>query len=256
MPQRHDGPGGRSLIGVSGRRKKAAQIAGFPETLADVDTDVYMADYARGVVDAGGLPVYLPPDAAPHELVDRLDGVLLTGGADIDPSWWGSPQETDEFPPELARDRFELAIIDRANTLALPVLGICRGMQLLNVHGGGSLHQDVPEHARFDQRPDGVAHELDVAPGTLLRRVCGGRLLVNSLHHQTIERLAPGWLVAAASADGTIEAIERPGVPVLGVQWHPEMLAGRATDPLFGWLVDEARRRRAAEAQQPAPGAR
>jgi len=235
----------RPLIGVTGRRKLGSQISGFPESLADLEFDVYVSDYGRGVLEAGGLPLHLPPDAGPLDLLDHVDGLVLTGGADIDPSLWGAPCETDEFPPEASRDRFELALAREAAARLLPVLGICRGMQLLNVSDGGSLHQHVPTHARFDERPSTVAHELTVSDGTLLARLCGERVLVNSLHHQTVDRLGHGWSVSATASDGTIEAIEKPGAALLGVQWHPEMLVGRATDPLFTWIVDEAAAHRA-----------
>ncbi len=230
----------RPLVGVTGRRKRGSQISGFPGSLADLEFDVYVSDYGRGVLEAGGLPLHLPLDAGPLDLLDHVDGLVLTGGADIDPSLWGAPCETDEFPPESSRDRFELALAREAAARSLPVLGICRGMQLLNVSDGGSLHQHVPSHARFDGQPSTVAHELTVAEDTLLARLCGDRVLVNSLHHQTVDRLGTGWSVSATASDGTIEAIEKPGATLLGVQWHPEMLVGRATDPLFTWIVDEA----------------
>ncbi|CAN5759386.1 gamma-glutamyl-gamma-aminobutyrate hydrolase family protein [soil metagenome] len=239
---RTDSDGSRPLIGVVGRRKQGSKIVDFPATLAAIDVDLFFADYSRGVIEAGGLPVYLPLEVDPSAVVGRLDGILLTGGADLDPtSWGGAGSETDRFPSEPSRDRFELAVVDQAVHHRLPVLGICRGMQLLNVRDGGSLHQDVPEHARFDDAAGSVAHELVVRPGTLLHQLCGDRLLVNSLHHQTLDRVAAGWEVSATASDGTVEAIEAPGLPVIGVQWHPEMMPGRANDPLFGWLVSEAR---------------
>ncbi|CAN5488564.1 gamma-glutamyl-gamma-aminobutyrate hydrolase family protein [soil metagenome] len=231
----------RPLIGVVGRRKQGSKVVDLPETLAAIDIDLFFADYARGVIEAGGLPVYLPLDVEPSAVVSRLDGIVLTGGADLDPTLWGAGSETERFPPEPSRDRFELAVMEHAEQRRLPVLGICRGMQLLNVRDGGSLHQDVPEHARFDDATGSVAHELVVTPGTLLHRLCGDRLYVNSLHHQTVDRVAAGWVVSATASDGTVEAIELPGLAVIGIQWHPEMLPGRAHDPLFGWLVREAR---------------
>ncbi|MDQ3739172.1 MAG: gamma-glutamyl-gamma-aminobutyrate hydrolase family protein [Actinomycetota bacterium] len=233
--------GARPLIGVVGRRKQGSKIVDFPATHAAIDVDVFFADYARGVIEAGGLPVYLPLDVDPSGVVAQLDGIVLTGGADLDPTLWGAASETDRFPPEPSRDRFELAVLDQAEERQLPVLGICRGMQLLNVRDGGTLHQDVPAHARFDAAAGSVAHELAVQPGTMLSGLFGDRLHVNSLHHQTVDRLAAGWVVSATTSDGTIEAIEAPGRSVIGIQWHPELMPGRGNDPLFGWLVEEAR---------------
>lgn len=240
----------RPLIGLPGRRKTGAAIVGFPDILRDVDLDVYFADYARGVLDAGGLPVHLPFDASPVELVGELDAIVLPGGADLDPSSYGStldaagPQSA-MIDPEPARDRFELALVDGAFEHDVPILGICRGIQVLNVHGGGTLHQHVPEHSRFDVPPATIIHDLVIEPGTELAALYGTSVRVNSLHHQTVDRVADGWIVSARSDDGTIEAMELPDRDVLAVQWHPEMLPTRPTDPVFGWIVERARRRAA-----------
>jgi putative glutamine amidotransferase len=231
------------LIGLTGRRKRAAQVDGFPGNLAEMQLDVYVSDYAQAVLDAGGLPVHLPQGADPLAYLDRLDAVLFSGGADIHPSRYGAVQENTIYPPERLRDQFELALLDGALERDLPVLGICRGLQLLNVATGGTLHQDVPPHARYDVPGDAEVDEVAVTPGTLLHDLYGPRRLVNSLHHQTIERLADGWIVAARSADGTIEAIELPDRDVVGVQWHPELMASRAQDPIFAWLVERAAER-------------
>lgn len=236
----------RPLIGLPGRRKHGRQIAEFPEALADVDLDLYFSDYSRGVLEAGGLPVHLPVDADPADLADHLDGVVLTGGADLDPALYGAEPETDLFPPEPHRDRYELALVDRALERELPVLGICRGLQLLNVRAGGSLHQHVPEHSRFDLVPATEVHEVTVVPGSRLAELYGvPSLTVNSLHHQTVDRVADGWVVTARSADGTVEGLELPGRDVVAVQWHPEMMRGRSTDPIFRWIVERAAARAA-----------
>lgn len=232
--------GARPLIGLTGRRKRGGDIKGFPTSLADVDIDVYVNEYARAVTAAGGLPVHLPLHVDPAEFVGRLDGLLLSGGADVDPSLYGAPPETDIYPPEPARDRLELGFIDVAMADDVPVLGICRGLQLLNVWAGGSLHQHVPEHARYDVPPAERVDELTVEDGTQLHEMYGAAHTVNSLHHQTVDQVAEGWVVAARSTDGTIEALEWPGHDVLAVQWHPELLTTSATDPVFAWLVERA----------------
>jgi putative glutamine amidotransferase len=124
------------------------------------------------------------------------------------------------------------------------VLGICRGCQLINVAFGGTLHQHVPTHARFDDDPAAVAHDVVLQPGSALaaahRASEGGVLAVNSLHHQAIDAVGSGLVVTGAAPDGTVEAIEHRHESILAVQWHPELLA--LPQPVFGWLLDEARR--------------
>ncbi len=230
----------RPLIGLPGRRKRGADIAGFPAVLLDVELDLYFVDYARGVLEAGGLPVHLPMDANPLDYLDRLDGIVLPGGTDVDPALYGATAETDVYPPEPIRDRFEMALAGGALARDLPMLGICRGMQLVNVQAGGSLFQDMPTHSRFDAPVETVAHRVATEPGTQLAELFGPTADVNSLHHQTVDRVAPGWVVAACDESGSIEAIELPEHDVIAVQWHPEMLPGRATDPLFAWIVERA----------------
>ncbi len=241
----------RPLIGVVGRRKRGSQVAGFPANLADIDLDVFVNVYARAVTEAGGLPVYLPLHTEPAEYAGRLDGLLLTGGTDLDPARYGAPPHPALLAPEPERDRLELGILDLAADEDLPVLGICRGVQVLNVWAGGSLRQDVPAHARFDVAAGDRVDELTIVPGTVLHELYGPRLAVNSLHHQTVEQVASGWTVSARSSLGEVEALEWPGHDVIGVQWHPELLDSRAADPLFAWLVAQASRR--TSARQPAP---
>ena len=141
------------LIGISGRTKTGDQINVKPEILRELQVDLYFCDYARGVLAAGGLPVFLPSDADPGDYMGRLDGLLLSGGADIDPARYRQAPTADLFTPEPARDAYELALLDGAADAGMPVLGICRGVQVLNVHGGGTLHQHVAPHACFDRPP-------------------------------------------------------------------------------------------------------
>lgn len=235
----------RPLIGLPGRRKLASAVAGFPEVMDHIEIDLYLADYSRGVLEAGGLPVNLPIDADPVELADRLDGVLLTGGADIGPERYGHEPETDLFPPEVLRDDFELALLGRAVERQLPVLGICRGLQLINIHAGGTLNQDVPPHSRFDVVPDTEVHPVEFIEGSILHCLYGSSRPVNSLHHQTVMDLAPGLQVTGRADDGTIEGLESADGHLVAVQWHPEMMRSRDDDPIFGWLVEAAAARMA-----------
>jgi putative glutamine amidotransferase len=229
----------RPLIGLSGRRKTAGQILGTPESLHHLEGDWFYADYARGILAAGGLPMNLPLDAPPELFAGRLDGILLSGGADIGPEQYNAASETDDFPPEPERDAFELALLDGAVKHAIPVLGICRGLQLINVHAGGSLHQHVPAHAQFEADPTEHAHNIEISAGSTLSGLYGSELSVNSLHHQTVDRVGTGLSVTAQS-DHSVEGLEHNELPIVAVQWHPEMLNTRLEDPIFGWLVNQA----------------
>jgi putative glutamine amidotransferase len=191
--------------------------------------------YVDAVQRAGAIAVMLPPDPAltddPSQLLGLIDGLMLAGGSDIDPGTYGEAAhaETTETVPE--RDAFEIALVRRAVEQDMPVLGICRGMQLLNVAFGGTLLQHLPErfghheHRRVVGSFDGADHDVELSEGTLARRVIGeARHATKSHHHQGIERLGQGLVISGLSAmDGLPEAIERPGSSfVLGVQWHPE----------------------------------
>ena len=236
-----DPPAARPLIGVSGRVKQGSDVAGFPDNLAGIGLDVYVSDYARAVTAAGGLPVHLPQHVHAAAYAGRLDGLLLSGGADVDPRRYGATPSCDVGVVEPDRDRAELGLVELAMADDLPVLGICRGLQLLNVWAGGTLHQHVPAHARYDRAPDVGHDDIVVSPTSRLGLMYGRSRRVNSLHHQSVDRVAEGWLVTARAADGTVEALEWPGHDVIAVQWHPELMADAASDPLFAWLVERAR---------------
>ena len=218
----------------------------------DQDAVLLPRNYVEEVARAGGLPVLLPPDAQsvdePDETIALLDGLLLAGGADIDPASYGQAPhaETQDSVPE--RDAFEIALTRAAIERGLPLLGICRGMQLLNVALGGTLTQHLPEHVAHDEHRrvvgtfDGSDHDVDVLDGTLAADVIGaGRHGTKSHHHQGVDRLGDGLLVSARSAlgDDLVEAVELPQRGfVLGVQWHPE---ADSTSPVIGGLVAAAR---------------
>lgn len=230
------------LIGISGRSQSAAQLNLVPEVLKDLQVDLYFCDYARAVLAAGGLPVYLPSHADPTAYAERLDGLLLSGGSDVDPGRYGHESESDMFPPEPARDEFELRLLDGAARTGIPVLGICRGIQIINVFGGGTLHQHVASHARFDLATNTTVHEVAFTPGSTAAEIYGPSREVNSLHHQTLDEIAAGFRATGHAGDGTVEAIEADEQSWLAVQWHPEMMNERDRDPVFAWLVQNSSR--------------
>ncbi len=140
------------------------------------------------------------------------------------------------------RDAFEIALLDAAVNSGLPVLGICRGPQLINIAAGGTLHQHLPEHAATEGPPDATPHTVTTTEGSQLREMYGPEVAVNSLHHQAVDRLGDGYIATAHSPDGIIEGIEHTELPILAVQWHPELMTEALADPCFGWLVEHAGR--------------
>ena len=229
------------LIGLPGRRKRASEMSGFLDSMAACDIDMYFADYARGVMEAGGIPVHLPIDVDPAVVSERLDGIVLPGGTDIDPIHYRAEPHPELLTPEQERDDLELGLLSAALDADIPVLGICRGIQVLNVHQGGTLHQHVPEHSRSDLPIDALIHQVSFAQGSTLHDLYGPSTEVNSLHHQTVADVGRDLTITAQADDGTIEGVEM-GDHVVAVQWHPEMLPTRPTDPIFSWLVERASR--------------
>jgi gamma-glutamyl-gamma-aminobutyrate hydrolase PuuD len=196
------------------------------------------------VLRAGGVPVLLPPvGTGQAELLHRLDGLILSGGADVVPARYGRPIHPETIGTRPERDSFEFRLARAALAVSLPVLGICRGLQVLNVVLGGTLTQHLPDvvgHA--GHRPElGVygANRIGIGAGSKMAGILGGWVSVRCHHHQAIDRLADGLLAVGHAEDGTIEAIETRGEEfVLGVQWHPE--EAHDDDRLFAALTDAA----------------
>jgi putative glutamine amidotransferase len=208
-------------------------------------------EYADAVQRAGGVAVLLPPDPAavedPDPVLDLLDALVLAGGSDVDPAAYGAQRHPETIGTNPDRDAFEIALAQRAVERDLPFLGICRGMQVLNVARGGTLLQHLPEsHGHSDHRRtagsfDGNDHQVRLAAGSLAARAAGEeshRTL--SHHHQGVDALGEGLVVTGLSElDDLPEAVELPGARfVLGVQWHPEV---DETSRLIAALVDDAR---------------
>ena len=228
----------RPLVAVVGRRAATVPILRFSATLA-------AEAVCEAVWAAGGEPVVLHgPAAGPADgLVDRLarfDGVLLPGGADLDPERYGQQPQTATVGVVAFQDELDLAAARAVVTADLPALAVCRGMQVLNVALGGTLHQDLPESTVGHRNGQ---HEVSVVPGSRLRAVVGAdRVRVSSYHHQGVDVLAPDLVVAATADDGLVEAVEHRHADVVAVQWHPEDLqAGSTSDAaLFADLVERA----------------
>ncbi|GAB3766708.1 putative glutamine amidotransferase [Nocardioides ginsengisegetis] len=194
--------------------------------------DLLPAQYARAVEATGGVPLLLPPVATPDAaaaVVARLDGLVISGGADVDPERYGAPPHprTAGWRPD--RDAWETALLDAADAAGLPVLGVCRGMQLMAVHAGGELDQHTPDLVDHEEHSPGgdVFGTIPVAtvPGSRVAGLVGTTLDVSCHHHQSV-RSHPGFTASAHAADGTLEAMEAPGDRFcVAVQWHPETSA-------------------------------
>ena len=188
--------------------------------------------YAAAVEASGGVPVLLPPVAG-HGVADvavaRLDGLVVSGGADVDPTRYGADPHPSTAGWRPDRDAWESELLGAADALGLPVLGVCRGMQVLAVQAGGSLEQHVPDRVGHNGHSPGGDEfgsvEVATRPGSRVAGLVGSHVTVNCHHHQAVSE-HPGFVGAAHAADGTLEAIERPGDRfVVGVQWHPETVA-------------------------------
>ena len=206
--------------------------------------------YVECVRRAGGLPILLTPtDDDPTEAVSLVDGLLLMGGGDVEPSRYGGGGHSELYGVEPQRDAFEIGALRAAEDRGLPTLAICRGIQVLNVACGGSLHPHVPdlEGTSVHGEPlsgDPVLHDVKLAAGSRTAEALGGdRISASSHHHQAIDRLGDGLLATGWSEDGLVEAVERNRGWVIGVQWHPEETAARdlAQQGLFDALVRRAR---------------
>ena len=239
----------RPIIGVTSEPKPTRGSSG------DLDSHVIGHTYTDAVLRAGGLPVVLTP--VPNEdvpaLLERLVGLLLSGGGDIEPRRYGEEPHPTVNRTNAARDEFEIALTRAALAIRLPVLAICRGLQIVNVALGGTLIQDIPsalgsiDHTIIGHAVYNGHQPVTVESDALVAKAIGATdLMVNSIHHQAAKDLAPGIRAVAWANDGVIEGIEHEDDrwPLLAVQWHPEYLSSNsdeASHRLFEGFVDSAR---------------
>lgn len=221
----------RPLIGVPTGREKSQRFYGLPLYIMN-------QTYIRILENLGALPVMIPlqmTEATLRGIFERLDGVFLPGGEDIDPSHYGADRHPQLGATDKERDRTELLVTRWAVETGMPLLGVCRGLQMINVACGGTLHQDLhaecPYLHKHDYTPPTferyrISHTVTIEPDSRLARSLGAVHEVNSMHHQGIKQLGAGLRVVARAEDGLPEAIELPVLPfIVGVQWHPEELA-------------------------------
>ena len=246
-------PTGREYVVLSGSKPLIGVTTYLEQAQSgvwDVQASFLPKPYFEAVYRAGGIPVLLPPQPVDAEIaaavLDRLDGLIVAGGKDVNPERYGQERLATTDEPRNDRDEWETALLLAAIDRNVPFLGICRGLQVLNVALGGTLHQHIPEVLGTDRYTgvDGVFKENDVIvdDGSRIAGVLGGgeTLVGKSYHHQAIDSLAPGLAIGARSDDGTVQAVEVEGVDFgLGVQWHPENTPDDLR--LFAGLVDAAR---------------
>jgi putative glutamine amidotransferase len=217
---------GRPVIGVTSA-PRTAQVAGL-----ELPVEAVTEQYLQTLIRAGAAPVVLPVHGtSPGEVLPRLDGIALTGGGDVDPSLYGKEPRAETYGVDPERDRFEVELIHRAVDVDVPLIAICRGIQMLNVALGGTLTQDIeaelgsPVDHRQPDHWEEPSHDVRIDPASSLGQVVGDGIAVNSMHHQAVERPAPGLRAVAWAPDGVIEAVEAEGLRFcLGLQWHPEYL--------------------------------
>lgn len=243
----------RPLIGITTSEVRQLEYANAAPVNEPFRAEMALGiTYTNALELVGAAPVVLPPSApeAIPSLLDRLDGICFSGGPDLDPAEYGARRDPKLGPTWHRLDRFELALAREADRRELPVLGICRGAQVLNVSRGGDLVQHLgdgdaesPLHHRQRVPGERWTHPVEIKAGSVLERIIGETTLdVNSFHHQAIARLGAGLEATALAPDGVIEAIEDPGRPLfLGVQWHAEFDTDRpAGIALLRSLVEAA----------------
>jgi len=242
----------KPVIGITSGRRSDER---YPDQLNRIDISTY---YANAITKAGGTPIVLPPNPGSEaDVLRSVDGLVFSGGSDLDPKLFGDhTMHPDTYGIDHDRDAFEIALARLAWDADIPVLGICRGIQSLNVAFGGSLHQHVPdvsESIEHRQQVTGIvsyepSHPVSIVEGSRVADVYGTTSVqTNSFHHQSLKDVADRFTVVATSAEGIIEAVEAPGrTCFFALQWHPEMMFAHHNEQLapFNQLIEFAKARR------------
>ena len=237
----------KPIIGISCNLYPATKDRDFSRGR---DVNYLQVDYASYIVEAGGIPVLLPvlsDQKSIDELVDTFSALVLSGGADVAPQLYKEDILDARFPGETKRARFEIDLLHSTHKKGKPVLGICRGLQVINVAFGGTLYQDlnsqcnVGNHQVLEGQPTPF-HDVHLKPGSQLCKIIGNTTIhVNSSHHQAVKTPAPDFSVTAEADDGVIEGLEfEDSSFIVGVQWHPERLEGQEAESLARYLVELA----------------
>ncbi|MGT2926254.1 gamma-glutamyl-gamma-aminobutyrate hydrolase family protein [Streptococcus cuniculipharyngis] len=226
------------IIGITGNQR-----TNLDNTTPDGINISYTATgFVEGVKRVGGLPLIIPiskPESA-HIYINLIDKLILTGGQNVLPEFYGEVNQTNDCDFLRERDEFELALIKAALEQKKPIFSVCRGTQLMNVALGGNLNQVVENHWQ-DHPSDYLSQDMAVKPDSILASIYGQKTAINSFHHQSIKDLAPGLeIIAHDPKDGTIEAVTNSQLHFLGVQWHPELLYGHRNEDLalFDYVVN------------------
>lgn len=223
------------VVGISGNIKELPARSGLPY-------DVVSRRLSDGVKEAGGLPIIIPvgsPELA-KDYISMIDKLILSGGQNVTPKFYGESKTIDSDNYSLERDEFELALINEALKQNKPIFAVCRGMQLLNVALGGTLNQKVEHH--WQEEFSGTSQKVEILPDSRVSKLLSTGSWVNSFHQQSVKELAPSLIATARDPrDGTIEAYEsKDGAPILGFQWHPELLLEKAESRrIFSYLVEQ-----------------
>ena len=235
----------KPLIGITGN----IHIMNEKDNIPGLQRDYVNRSYALSVKMSGGIPLIIPAmedEEGLRSILGRIDGLILSGGYDIAPDLYGEEPRASLGYTMRDVDMFYLSAIRTACSMDLPLFGICKGHQAINVAFGGTLYQDIGEkgavlkHSQSAPEMD-PSHSVSIEEGTFLHNLLGSSAMVNSFHHQAIKAPAPGLKIAAASSDGIIEAFEMEGGRIIGVQWHPEMMAAHGNGDmlaLFRYFVD------------------
>ncbi len=235
----------KPIIGITSAYEKEEGLKNYHRSTVSVD-------YSKAVVAAGGIPVIIPTldnEEVIDEQLNLIDGLILSGGSDLNPIYFGEDfkDKMGVISPE--RDKSEMIILEKFMKTDKPVLGICRGHQILNVFYGGTLYQDLSYYKgdvlkhRQDLHPELEVHKVKIKEGSMLHSLYGDSVMTNSFHHQSLNKIGNGFKVVAETADGIVEAIEKDGDRFcMGIQWHPEMMVARGNknmEKIFKLFIDK-----------------